>query len=78
MPAAVCQVQFINSFFFFYCKGISSNFWVAIFLLFIALFAKGFHAYGSAVNPIDIAPKHSGSVSGISYFTAATAGLRLN
>jgi hypothetical protein len=51
---------------------------VAIFLLFIALFAKGFHAYGSAVNPIDIAPKHSGSVSGISYFTAATAGLKLH
>ena len=49
---------------------------MAIVLLVIALFAKSFHAFGSAANPMDIAPKHTGSVTGISYFAAATAGLK--
>ena len=77
MPVVVCQVNFINTPSSFYYKGISSNFWVAIFLLLIALFAKGFHAYGTATNPLDIAPKHSGSISGITYCAAASSGLKL-
>ena len=60
--------------FIFVLKGITSNFWLAIFLLLLALFAKGFHAFGSATNPVDIAPKHAGAISGVSYSTAATAG----
>ena len=53
-----------------------SNFWVAIFLLLITQFAKGFHAFGSAANPVDIAPKHAGTMTGMSYCVASTAGLK--
>ena len=51
-----------------------SNFWLAIFLLLITQFAKGFHAFGSAANPVDIAPKHAGTMTGMSYSVASTAG----
>ena len=77
MLVAVCQVSskksFINAFFFL-LKGVMSNFWMAIFLLLITQFAKGFHAFGSATNPLDIAPKHAGAVSGMSMCLASTAG----
>ena len=76
MLVAVCQVKNVKLKYvhFFVLKGITSNFWLAIFLLLLALFAKGFHAFGSATNPVDIAPKHAGAISGVSYSTAATAG----
>ena len=54
-----------------------SNFWLAIFLLLITQFAKGFHAFGSATNPVDIAPKHAGTMTGMSYCVASTAGLKV-
>ena len=71
LPGKKCQIEICP---FYVLKGITSNFWLAIFLLLLALFAKGFHAFGSATNPVDIAPKHAGAISGVSYSTAATAG----
>ena len=78
MLGAVCQVSskpHLLIHFFFLLKGMMSNFWLAIFLLLITQFAKGFHAFGSAANPVDIAPKHAGAVTGMSMSLASTAGL---
>ena len=74
--ARLVKKSCINSFFFL-LKGVMSNFWMAIFLLLITQFAKGFHAFGSATNPLDIAPKHAGAVSGMSMCLASTAGQKL-
>ena len=78
MLVAVCQVSSTHySMYFFFFKGVMSNFWLAIFLLLITQFAKGFHAFGSATNPVDIAPKHAGTMTGMSYCVASTAGLKV-
>ena len=39
------------------------------------MFAKSFHNFGTPVNALDIAPKHSGSVFGIINAIASTSGL---
>jgi ACS family sodium-dependent inorganic phosphate cotransporter-like MFS transporter 9 len=47
---------------------------MALFLCTTAMFSKSFHNFGSAVNAMDIAPKHSGSVFGIINTVGSTSG----
>ena len=54
--------------------GLVSNFTVAVLLCTLALFSKSFHNFGSSVNSMDIAPKHSGSIFGIINAIGCTAG----
>jgi len=56
------------------CIGLVSNFTVAVLLCTLALFSKSFHNFGSSVNSMDIAPKHSGSIFGIINAIGCTAG----
>lgn len=54
--------------------GLSNNYSMALFLCTTAMFSKSFHNFGSAVNAMDIAPKHSGSVFGIINTVGSTSG----
>ena len=45
-------------------SGYVSSFPMALMLCTLALFSKSFHNFGTVVNAIDIAPKHSGSIFG--------------
>ena len=49
---------------------------MALFLCTTAMFSKSFHNFGSAVNAMDIAPKHSGSVFGIINTVGSTSGIQ--
>ena len=77
MHVAVYQVKINTKRFFpfiFSCKGITSTFPMAICMLSVAIFAKSFHTYGTVANPVDLAPKHTGSIAGITQTIAATSG----
>lgn len=56
--------------------GLSNNYSMALFLCTTAMFSKSFHNFGSAVNAMDIAPKHSGSVFGIINTVGSTSGIQ--
>ena len=58
----------------FFLLGLSNNYSMALFLCTTAMFSKSFHNFGSAVNAMDIAPKHSGSVFGIINTVGSTSG----
>jgi len=46
----------------------------ALMLCMLALFAKSFHNFGCVANPMDISPKHSGTILGFSNTAAALSG----
>jgi len=50
------------------------SFSLAVMLCTLALFAKSFHNFGTTVNAMDLAPKHSGSVFGIVNSIASCSG----
>ena len=54
--------------------GLSNNYTLALFLCASAMFSKSFHNFGTALNAMDIAPKHSGSVYGILNTIGSTSG----
>ena len=47
---------------------------LALALMSTAMFASGFHALGSVVNPQDLAPRHSGSIFGVMNAAGAVPG----
>ena len=57
-----------------FLSGYVQSFAGALFFCTLALFAKSFHNFGTPVNALDIAPKHSGSVFGIVNSIASTSG----
>ena len=60
--------------FIFYFLGHVQNFPLALFLCTLAMFSKSFHNFGTVVNVMDIAPKHSGSVFGIVNSAGSVSG----
>ena len=65
----------VHSILFLFFIGYVRAFSWALLLCTLALFAKSFHNFGTPVNALDIAPKHSGSVFGIINAIASTSGL---
>jgi len=63
-----------NTYSLCFLLGLSNNYPMALFLCTTAMFSKSFHNFGSAVNAMDIAPKHSGSVFGIINTVGSTSG----
>ena len=60
---------------FFSFLGFVGNFTFALCLCTMAMFAKSFHNFGTVVNAMDIAPKHSGSVFGIVNAVSSLSGV---
>ncbi len=50
------------------------NLEIAVFLVSVAVFASSFHKFGTVPNPMDLAPKHTGSLYGVVNTAASSSG----
>ena len=57
-----------------FISGQVSTYETALALATLAMFAKGFHQFGTCCNALDIAPKHAGSVFGLMNTAGSSAG----